>query len=558
MSKKEKENKELLDDLVITGGGNVVAGDTNSIRISGDIVNLSINNNKPIVDLEQLRSDYLTYIVSTCKTIGFNGIPVTNSLPPEVSLESIYIPLFARAEIPIGETWARDISQMSFQDVIAIDDILGKQNRVVILGGPGSGKTTLLKKFALQLASRDNSILPILVPLSAYAEFLTRADHNLQQFFADYFSGRAQGLANLESLFNFSIAQGQAVILLDGLDECNNQIRAHLASKIEAFSNEATRQGNKIIVTSRIVGYREASLKSQKWSLYTLLDFSQSSIEEFASKWFNAAFTSTLKDNTTETKHSATQNSQILIQAINSSPNLLYLASNPLMLTLLALMLYDGALPHRRADLYEHYLKILISSWNRVRALDNRAIGQSLNYFQTVTVLGKLAFWLKTENPISGIIADEQLLEWLTQYYSSKEWRKPRGEAMIAASQFLDNVRENSNILIERGQGYFGFVHLALEEHLAARGLNQLPPKKNIEFIYNHVNDSSWQEVIILAMSLLVISGQSHIVGEVVHKMLEMGNEGIKLSGKILNEVGAQDLGKMVTSEIQEAFKNMQ
>jgi predicted NACHT family NTPase len=555
MPNKEKDRKELLDDLVITGGGNVVGGDT--IRVSGEVVNLSIHDNKPIVDLQQLKSDYLNYVIATCRTIGFKGITVTNGLSPQIPLESIYVPLSARAEIPVGETWTRNLSQTSSQDVIAIDSVLGKENRVVILGDPGSGKTTLLKNFALQLASKDDSVLPILVPLSAYAEFLTRADRNLQQFLSDYFSGRAQELANLESLFDLSISQGKAIIMLDGLDECNRQIRAHLVSKIEAFAIQATRYGNKIIVTSRIVGYREASLDSQNWSLYTLLDFNQESIEKFATKWFTA-FEVALKGNTTEANQLAYRNSQIFIKAINSNPSLMYLASNPLMISVLGLLLrHQASLPLRRVDLYEKYLEILINTWNRARALDNRAVGQPLDYFQTVTVLGKLAFWLRTENPTSGIITEEQLLEWLTQYYSGDEWQKPRGEAMVAASKFLNDVRENSNILIERGQGYFGFVHLTLEEHLAARGLIQLPLEKSIEFIETHQHDPSWQEVIILAMGLWQMRGQSRIAGEIAQKMLKMGNEGVKLLGRVLNEIGEQGLGSKVTSEIQEALKNI-
>ena len=552
-TKKEKEQKELLDDLVITGGGNVVGGDT--IRVQGDVVNLSIRGSEPLIDLERLRSDYLTYIISTCKTIGFKGIP-TYSLPPEITLESIYVPLFARAEIPIGETWVRNISHTSAQEIVAVESILGKQNRVIILGDPGSGKTTLLKKFALQLASKNNAILPILVPLSAYAELLTRADHNLQQFFADYFSGRAQGLANLASLFDSAIAHGEAIILLDGLDECNSQIRAHLVSKIEAFASEATRYGNKVIVTSRLVGYRESPLDSKNWSLYTLLDFSKEYIEQFASKWF-LAFELALTGNTIEAKESAERYSRAFINAVNSNQSLMYLASNPLMLTVLGLLMRTRAsLPLRRVDLYEQYLEILINTWNRARTLDSRSVGQSLDYFQTVTVLGKLALWLKAEKPASGIVTEEQLLEWLTQYYSGDDWKKPRGEAMATASAFLDNVRMYSNILVERGQGYFGFIHLAIEEHLAARGLIQLPVESIVEFIETHLYDPSWQEVIILAISLLDIRGQSRIAGEVTHKMLGMGSEGIKLSSRILSEIGEQGLGKTVAEEIQEARKN--
>lgn len=554
MANKDKERKELLDDLVITGGGNVVGGDT--IRISGEVVNLSIHNNV-LPDLEQLRLDYLSHIKFSYQSVSFKGIPSISSVYRQISLESIYVPLFARAELQDDREWTKTHQSTSAQQVqvISIEKVLGKHSKTLILGDPGSGKSTLLKYFALQLASQTSGALPILVPLSAYAEALSRTDLNLQQFLSEYFSGRTQGLANLEPLFTSAFTSGQAIVMLDGLDECKSQIRAHLISKIEAFASETARKGNKVIVTSRIVGYREASLDSQYWSLYTLLDFNQEGIKEFASKWF-MAFELATQGDTIQAKQSAEHYSQTLVHAINTRPGLVSLASNPLMLTFLGLsMRYEASLPLQRAELYEQYLKILISTWNLARSLDYRPVGQSLDYFQVVRVLGKLAFWLKNENPVAGVISEEQLIEWLTQYYSGSEWEKPRGEAMIAATEFLESVRKDSNILVERGQGYFGFVHLAIEEHLAARGLTQLPTEKSIEFIETHLDDPSWQEVFILAIGLLGIRGQRDIAGELTQKILNSGKTGVNLAGKILDEVGEQVLGKKVSLEIREAVK---
>jgi len=556
MSKKEKEQKDIFDDLVITGGGNTVSG-SGGTYISGDVVNLSIHGNEPVIDLNQLKSAYLDYIQFSSQALGFKGISVVDSLPPEVSLENIYVPLSALAELPKGETWTRNASKPTLvKDVVLVDDVLEEKGKVVVLGDPGSGKTTLLKNFALQLAKKENAPLPILIPLSAYAESLERADQNLQQFFANYFSGRSQGIANLEPLFAITLAQGQAVVLLDGLDECNGKIRSHLVSKIEAFANEAIKQGNKVVVTSRIVSYREASLDAKTWSLYTLLDFRQEEIENFVSKWF-LAFELAQNGDAPQAKKSAEHHSHALIQLIKTNAGVQHLASNPLMLTILCLLFYyNSSLPLRRVDLYEQYLKTLINTWNRARALDSRTVGETLDYFQTVAILGKLAFWLKNENPIAGIVTEEQLLEWLTNYYSGEDWQKPRGEAMIAARNFLDNVREYSNILVERGQGYYGFVHLALEEHLAARGLIQLKPESSIEFIQTHQNDPHWQEVIISAVGLLEMRGQSRLAREVIENLLKTGKDGIKFANTIVAQIGEKNFEQTLVAEIQKASKN--
>ena len=71
--------------------------------------------------------------------------------------------------------------------------ILQKQAGLVILGDPGSGKTTFLKYLTLMLASGKGDELglgerlPILVPLSAYANALSEKKFvRLDDFIADF------------------------------------------------------------------------------------------------------------------------------------------------------------------------------------------------------------------------------------------------------------------------------------------------------------------------------------------------------------------------------------
>lgn len=549
MSKKDNQQKDILDDLVITGGGNVVGGDT--IRVSGDVVNVTLGGNLSVVNLDELKSAYLAYVQFSNQTIGLNNISISGVLPPRFSIENIYVPLSAIADLPSGEAWKRNSSPVSNQqDVVPVDSILGEQSRVVILGDPGSGKTTLLKNFALQLSKREKAPIPILIPLNAYAEVLNRADKNLQQFLVEYFSGITQGISNLEPLFNVMFEQGQVVVLLDGLDECDPKIRSRLVSKIEAFANESIQKGNKFVVTSRLVGYRQTALDPQKWDLYTLVDFGQQEIERFILHWF-LEFEKAFNGN----EQQATETAQRLIKVIHANSALQSLASNPLLLVVLIQLFYhNGALPVRRVDLYEQYLRILISTWNSTRAIDSRATSEKLDYFQTASILGKFAFWLKQENPATGIIPEEQLFEWLTDYYSGDEWKKPRGEAMLAAQDFMNNVKQRSNILIERGAGYYGFIHLAIEEHLAARGLIQLSQENSIDFIRENFKNPVWQEVIYLAFGLWILRGQSRVAGEALIALSKSGVEEANFAKNILKQLGENNFNENVVLEIQKAI----
>ena len=87
-----------------------------------------------------------------------------------------------------------------------------------------------------------------------------------------------------------------------------------------------------------------------------------------------------------------------MLQAIDANPGVARLASNPLLLTILALIKRQGvSLPNRRVELYELYLKTLITAWSKARALDGRQVGPEMDYLQILMVLGPLALWLRAK-----------------------------------------------------------------------------------------------------------------------------------------------------------------
>jgi predicted NACHT family NTPase len=221
---------------------------------------------------------------------------------------------------------------------VRVEQALRDQACVVVIGDPGSGKSTLLKHLALRLAAEDNAPLPILVPLNAYADSLSKADRSLQQFLPDHFADF--GIMGLGPLFDHALASGAAVILLDGLDEVQRD-RPNLVAKVEAFAHEVTKHGGKIVVTSRVVGYRESPLNAKDWALYTLLDFEREAIEEFAAKWC-LAFERSMLGDTPEARVKAGAERQSLLEAIDANTGVANLASNPLLLTILALIKRQG------------------------------------------------------------------------------------------------------------------------------------------------------------------------------------------------------------------------
>lgn len=325
---------------------------------------------------------------------------------------------------------------------VQIEEALREKTRVVVLGDPGSGKSTMLKYLALRLAKDTNAPLPILLPLNAYARALGQREINLQAYLHEYFAARAEDVASLAPLFKEAIEHGKAVILLDGLDEVQSN-RAALVQKVEAFAHDVVGRGNRVLVTSRIVGYRDASLSPKDWSLNTLLDFTPEAIETFVGKWCLTFEKSTMGD-TPEAARAAKAERESLLEALRTNPGVARLASNPLLLTILALIKRQGVvLPKNRITLFDRYLETLIDAWNRASTLDKSAGRESMNFQATLEVLGPLALRIREENPTAGLVSARQLQGWLAEYYMGEQYGMRPGPAREKAREFLESVRHS-------------------------------------------------------------------------------------------------------------------
>ncbi len=585
----------MTKQSIQTGGGAAISGrvDTGG----GDFVNrdqiITINvtwQTAPFAleqpDLAQLRVDYLAYLRSAYRHLDFKGLPQVEKFA-QLSLDAVYVPLRARPEMPSGETWLRVAGRPWKEDPADAQDLtpallrsaepvpaghaLAAAPALVVLGDPGAGKSTLLKVLTLALARQPEGPLPILVPLNAYAAALREREISLHDFLAHYFGTRQRRLNEIGPLFDAALAAGQAVVLLDGLDEVQAD-RAFLARLVQDFCAEhipapgagpvvadGPVPGNRLVVTSRIVGYREAPLGAFHWHTYTLVDFGREEIERFAGRW-TLAFEIATHGDTGLARQAAVRERDELLAAIFANPGIERLASNPLLLTILALIKRQGVtLPQRRVELYELYLRTLINAWNKARSLDQRPVGPGMDYLETVQVLAPLGLWLRETNPAAGLVSRAALIEWLAAYYR-REWDLPPGPARREAREFLEAVRNYSNLLVERGKDQFGFLHLTFEEMLAAKGIAaqaQLGPQGAVDVILRYLDDPAWHETILLAVGALgVVAQQPLAAGQVLQSLCELELEGesrgrnVTVAGEALLDVGEVGVGRRAAARI--------
>jgi len=283
------------------------------------------------------------------------------------------------------------------------------------------------------------------------------------------------------------------------------------------------------------------------WPVYTLTDWGREEIEHFARRW-TLAFEIATHGDTPESRAAAEAERQDLLAAILPGSGVERLASNPLLLTIMALIKRQRVtLPRERVKLYELYLETLISAWNKARALDRRPVGPEVNYLETVQVLAPLALWLREENPQAGLVGRAQIESWLTDYYK-REWGEHRGPARQRARAFLASVRHYSNLLVERGEQQYGFLHLTFEEMLAAKGIAQVEDQEG------------------LAAAMAVVKQSPFKAGRVLRELCEGDLDGedrgrnVLLAGQALADVGEAGADRAsavaVTSRLVEVMQD--
>lgn len=524
---------------------------------------------------------YVTYLIDSLRPLTFQGIVQLERAAVTLDVDDLYVKLYAAPEMPRAETVehfakARKpreemeamLRERGASEPMLIEDALKKHNALVVLGHPGAGKTTLLRYLAVvfaqgraeeKLGLKEDRV-PFLVPLVAYNAAL-RQDPNLDlsEFIPRYWRTETMTY-NIAPLLQEHLAKGTALVLLDGLDEVfESAERKRVVARVKMFLDK-WKKSNRFVVTSRIIGYRDAPLETDGLAHFTLQDFTEDEIRWFAHNWWSAYIRS-LRGDTVVAREEATREAERLTAAIFRDPGVQSLATNPLLLTILALIHYSGKeLPQKRVELYELYVKTLITSWSRHRTLAREALG-SLEEVEAIKILAPLALWMHREHP-AGTAPREEIEKQIQVYYAQK--MSPE-EAVTAARGFVDSLRKYTSLLVERGENAYGFLHLTFEEYLAARGAifeGQVERAKIFDTLCPHLYLPAWREVVRLtAEHLSIIAKEEATASLFVRNILrdtpsqkeDQGKNAV-LAGACLLNIGATGVEKKLWDDTRDAL----
>jgi formylglycine-generating enzyme required for sulfatase activity/energy-coupling factor transporter ATP-binding protein EcfA2 len=419
-----------------------------------------------------------------------------------IELECVYVNMHANIHIQDFDLTLEGKNRMHMkirEEKLSSLDIkaafeASKQHQVkdmVILGDPGSGKTTLLKYMLIMLIQEKGreklGIKQKLIPFLAPLRDLKNPD---REYFYDFLK-RVCCLRDFsipDKSFEELLQSGQAIVLLDGLDEvANEEMRVKTCRWIDKARKVLPY--TRFVITSRFAGYQEKSRLEGSVFELSIQDFTIDEVQEFLVRWFESVETALHHGGDKEKwRKKGREDALVLVERISKSEHLRKLSVNPLLLQIIALVHRDrGTLPQRRVELYEECTNVLLEKWDMAKGLD-----VLLTAREARQVLQPLALWLH------GV--DERRSARIEEIKNViRDPLEEIGKSCIDPEALLLNIRDRSGIFMGYSEQKFGFTHLSFQEYLAAE---QIRNRRQIQTLLINFGKKWWREVILLCLAL--------------------------------------------------------
>ncbi|MBE8991113.1 HEAT repeat domain-containing protein [Nostoc sp. LEGE 12450] len=361
---------------------------------------------------------------------------------------------------------------------VPVGERLAKARRLVVLGDPGAGKTTMIRwittAYLLRLKQDsdwkdlpdvstlpDEDWLPIIIRCRDLNDVsLSGSLDDILHYTLRKAEMTTTECTALRDTLRQKLQQGTALLLIDGLDEITDSLlRAKFCQQIEKIC-DAYKQAP-IIVTSRIVGYREMGYRiGRQFEHVTVAELTKDDKDDFAKRWCDITELPDRKDKAkTE-----------LIQDIHSAERIERLTGNPMLLTTMALVKRKvGKLPTRRHKLYAQAVDVLLNWRSEVdKPIDDDEALPQLEYIA----------YAMCHRGVQQLRKDEviELFEKFREEYPNLHEVKKH-----TPKEFLSLLEHRTGILVEAGViphngrdiPVFEFRHLTFQEYLAGLALVQ-------------------------------------------------------------------------------------
>jgi hypothetical protein len=412
---------------------------------------------------------------------------------------------------------------------VELDRFLAGERLVLISADAGMGKSTLLRVIALDMLSdvpklaavRGNleGFIPVWVPFALWTRMASDrgAPPSVEDVVREFY--RAQNEPQLGEALVKALGTSKVVLLIDGLDESTDPAAARTVGAVLATFAET--RNLVALATSRPHGLQGLAGFGAKWARAELAPLSEAQRHALAKLWFRVIsdLEATPKVDSARLHAQAERRASALDEALRRNPGVARLSQTPLfLLALMQLHRHQQELPRSRFAAIEKIIEELVEHQPRRREtealLSKSAPGTKP--IQRDRLLDHLAFALHSGDltgPVTDAATESDAVANAARFLMQRQGSQDQDAAEEVARSVLVFAEERAGLLVKKASGTIGFLHLSIQELLAARHLAQRPFAERIAFIRDNAEKPRWREPILYLLHLEKNEGQ---VGQLV------------------------------------------
>jgi formylglycine-generating enzyme required for sulfatase activity len=387
------------------------------------------------------------------------------------------------------------------------------QPRMVLTGNAGSGKSTFLKHLAICLAGEQlegrlyekanlDSLglwaLPSYTPIHIRLSDLVEKQFPQVDMPADsiHLEAYLENLLKAERLDDYwkelqqQLAEGDAIILLDGLDEVSDAVTEARRKQIIQFINalDVEYEHCRIVLTSRPYAFYAEDWQPTNFGQTALIPLHDNRIEQLTT----ALFGQVLKN-----EEQVQAEAKAFFQTLQKIEDIT-IRNTPLMFTMMAALWLlntqqppEQRIPHRLSELYRRSVELMLLRWTRKDERGSTSIAERL---QLTPEQMRLALEITAYRAQSEYGSDRQAtFKW---HLLAEAMDEVRGAVLERYQSALDFLEKRAGLLLSEAARQYRFAHLSFQEHLAASYLARSP--QCIALIAQHIQQQPgrWRNVV--------------------------------------------------------------
>jgi hypothetical protein len=480
-------------------------------------VSLPSINVEPTIERSEFLEDsvvrsYRTEVLKQTKSLHLLGLSVP------IGLDTGYVPVLlrdrraARQSATIPQETFTEIDRLINADMrlkgllegetLTPEEMWRSHQNLTVIGEVGAGKTTMLRSLSRRLAEGPLQwveSVPVLLELHRLGRADELAERPLDVLrdavvdrFLEVLSGdvetefddavQAGPDDDTESLDSYNredvgrivdglLENGELTLLLDALDEVSapgGEDEKVATSVIEAIRAIPERWPDiRIVVTCRQASGERYSMLPESFTISEVVPFDDAAIHLFVQRYF------------TERPERAVR----LLDELAGNPRIRGLAATPLFLALITMVFERrGSLPQRRSEIYRRCVDLLLHEWDQRRGRDRHS---TFVVEHKEEFLRRLSWNLHSSG--ARFISYDDVIRQLEVFAPAV------GLSTSDAANLLDEIVSHHGLLRRYDEGWYGFVHFALQEFYTAECIER---SASLQEAVTHRHRAWWQEIL--------------------------------------------------------------